>query len=186
MRNLNTPAAATGPAPTQYTYTAHSGEQLTVLPGPDTGVPFVTLIGSEPTSVALEVRHSDIEALAAGLRQAAGQVDPAMTLMGAVLDAIDLPLPGLGDADERAHRRLLRARVGSAIAALSASVDQGLAVDPAYLREMTDRYPVTYAVWTPDPAEDGTEGHCTQCTRVHTPDACPYRTAPEGAAEVIL
>lgn len=72
-------------------------------------------------------------------------------LLAAIRDALDVPLPGVGDADERQHRSLLERRAHAVFTAMSALVREGtgdgLAFETQYIRSRTAGLPVTYAVW---------------------------------------
>lgn len=84
--------------------------------------------------------------------------EPVAELLRAVVEALDLPLPGIEPADERAHQRLLADRARHARITL-AGVLRGH--DPAgaaaWLRGVTAATPVTYRAWQPteDQQQDG-------------------------------
>ncbi|MFF5675282.1 hypothetical protein ACFY8S_35125 [Streptomyces hygroscopicus] len=75
--------------------------------------------------------------------------DAVMALLRAVHDALDLPLPGLADEDEREHYHLLTDRTACARVVLAGVLDRGFAFESAaaYLRGRTDGAPVTYTPW---------------------------------------
>jgi hypothetical protein len=75
---------------------------------------------------------------------------PVVALLRAVHDALDLPLPGLTDADERAYARLLAQRARDARVILAGVIDDGHEAGGAAvsLRAWVDRVPVTYTPWT--------------------------------------
>lgn len=87
----------------------------------------------------------------------AGLPDDVRELLAAVRDALDIPLPGLTDADERAHSMLLRQRRIIAAVALKAvlDVDCDPARQAAWLRGRIAETPVTYAVWVLPAERDG-------------------------------
>jgi hypothetical protein len=78
--------------------------------------------------------------------------EPVVTLLRAVRDALDIPMPGLTDADERTHAALLQRRCGDALAILDCVVDEGHDVAGAAetLRRWTAERLVTYTPWTDD------------------------------------
>jgi hypothetical protein len=78
--------------------------------------------------------------------------EPVVALLRAVRDALDLPLPGLTDADERAYARLLAQRARDARVILAGVLDDGHEAGGAAvsLRAWMDREPVTYTPWIED------------------------------------
>ncbi|QKV95333.1 hypothetical protein HUT19_29370 [Streptomyces sp. NA02950] len=70
-------------------------------------------------------------------------------LLRAVHDALDLPLPGLTDQDEREHYRLLIDRAAGARVVLACVLERNHALgsSAAYLRGRTETAPVTYTPW---------------------------------------
>jgi hypothetical protein len=78
--------------------------------------------------------------------------EPVVALLRAVHDALDLPLPGLTDADERAYARLLAQRARDARVILAGVLDDGHEAGGAAvsLRAWMDREPVTYTPWIKD------------------------------------
>ncbi|MDL2080778.1 hypothetical protein QNN03_30470 [Streptomyces sp. GXMU-J15] len=74
---------------------------------------------------------------------------PVVALLRAVHDALDVPLPGLTDADERAHAVLLHQRAREAWIVLGYVLDDGHEVGPSAesLRAWTARNPVEYTPW---------------------------------------
>ncbi|WP_458087044.1 hypothetical protein [Streptomyces malaysiensis] len=77
-------------------------------------------------------------------------VEGAVTaLLRAVHDALDLPLPGLTDRDEREYSLLLRRRVSDARCVLAGVVqqDHDMEVAARLLRRWTADEPVTYTPW---------------------------------------
>ncbi|POX54857.1 hypothetical protein [Streptomyces sp. Ru72] len=76
--------------------------------------------------------------------------EPVAALLRAVHDALDIPLPGLTDADERAYTTLLARRVMEARVTLACILQDGHEVGwaAASLREQVKRGPVTYTPWT--------------------------------------
>jgi hypothetical protein len=75
---------------------------------------------------------------------------PVVALLRAVHDALDLALPGLTDADERAYARLLAQRARDARVILAGVLDDGHEAGGAAvsLRAWMDREPATYTPWT--------------------------------------
>ncbi|MFJ4974946.1 hypothetical protein ACIP6X_06340 [Streptomyces coeruleorubidus] len=75
--------------------------------------------------------------------------EPVVALLRAVHDALDLPLPGLTDADERAYALLLAQRARDARVILAGVLDDGHEAGGAAvsLRAWMDREPVTYTPW---------------------------------------
>ncbi|WP_030169339.1 hypothetical protein [Streptomyces sp. NRRL S-813] len=78
--------------------------------------------------------------------------EAATALLRAVHDALDIPLPGLTDADEREHAALLAQRAREARIALACVLVDGhdIARAAELLRAWTERLPVTYTPWTDD------------------------------------
>ncbi|MGA5201372.1 hypothetical protein [Streptomyces variegatus] len=78
--------------------------------------------------------------------------EPVVALLRAVHDALDLPLPGLTDADERTYARLLAQRARDARVILAGVLDDGHEAGGAAvsLRAWMDREPVTYTPWSED------------------------------------
>ncbi|KOG72933.1 hypothetical protein ADK77_10245 [Streptomyces antibioticus] len=76
--------------------------------------------------------------------------EPAVTLLRAVHDALDLPLPGLTDTDERAYHVLLHDRASQARIILECVLTRGHDFGPAAerLTAWTAGEPVTYTPWT--------------------------------------
>jgi hypothetical protein len=82
-----------------------------------------------------------------------------LDLLAAIVEALDVPLPSLDEADERAYHRLMERRLGG----LHATLDVALApewrdtIDPAreaaHIRQCTAAAPIAYTVW--EPAKDG-------------------------------
>lgn len=75
---------------------------------------------------------------------------PAVALLRAVHDALDLPLPGLTDADERAYHVLMHDRASQARVILECILTSGHDLGPAAerLNTLTAQAPVTYTPWT--------------------------------------
>ncbi|MBW8088588.1 hypothetical protein IGW14_11240 [Streptomyces hygroscopicus subsp. hygroscopicus] len=75
--------------------------------------------------------------------------DAVMALLRAVHDALDLPLPGLSDQDEREHYYLLTDRAAAARVVLAGVLERDHAFESAaaYLRGRTEGAPVTYTPW---------------------------------------
>ncbi|MFH9039473.1 hypothetical protein ACH4FA_08955 [Streptomyces sp. NPDC017966] len=75
--------------------------------------------------------------------------EPVMELLRAVHDALDLPLPGLTDADEYAYAGLLANRARDARVILAGVLHDGHEPGRAAvaLRGWLDRWPVTYTPW---------------------------------------
>ncbi|MFG2634349.1 hypothetical protein ACGFX8_10445 [Streptomyces sp. NPDC048362] len=75
--------------------------------------------------------------------------EPVVALLRAVHDALDIPLPGATDADERAYDRLLDRRAMHARVTLACILQDGHGVgrSAAVLRDLTSREPVTYTPW---------------------------------------
>ncbi|ROQ32408.1 hypothetical protein EDD98_1392 [Streptomyces sp. PanSC19] len=78
-------------------------------------------------------------------------------LLTAVVDALDIPLPAVEDADERKHYRLLDRRTMDVRIALQAVLRHrshpDLREDAAYIRRWTAEYPVTYMPFRSDRTE---------------------------------
>ncbi|MFI0187836.1 hypothetical protein ACH4PW_09780 [Streptomyces sp. NPDC017082] len=74
----------------------------------------------------------------------------AVVLLRALHDALDLPLPGLTDADERAYHVLLHERASQARVILECVLVNGHDLGPAAerLTAWTAEQPVTYTPWT--------------------------------------
>ena len=70
------------------------------------------------------------------------------SLVAAIVETLDIPLPSVGDVDERKHYRVLEHRVSDVVIALSSLLKYpsvGALEDiTAYIREWATRYPVTY------------------------------------------
>lgn len=84
--------------------------------------------------------------------------DPVRELLAALVDAVDLPLPDITDADERRAGNILRDRARSAVVVARGVLEDGH--DPAraaaYLRQRTAETPANYRPWR-DP-QNGGEG----------------------------
>ncbi|MEV6807329.1 hypothetical protein [Streptomyces sp. NPDC051132] len=76
--------------------------------------------------------------------------EAAVALLRALHDALDLPLPGLTDADERAYHLLLHDRASRARIILECALVSNHDLGPAteQLRAWTAEGPVTYTPWT--------------------------------------
>jgi hypothetical protein len=76
-------------------------------------------------------------------------------LLTAIRDALDVPLPGIEDSDERAYHRLLDLRRTAVHVALTTWLDSDdrpiRPDDTAYIRRRTAETPVTYTVYVPAP-----------------------------------
>ncbi|WP_030750439.1 hypothetical protein [Streptomyces sp. NRRL S-31] len=74
---------------------------------------------------------------------------PVAELLRAVRDSLDLPLPGLTDADERAYHVLLHYRASHARIVLEGVLSDRHDLGPAAARltEWTAGEPVTYTPW---------------------------------------
>jgi hypothetical protein len=85
-----------------------------------------------------------------------------LDLLAAIRDALDVPLPSLAEADERAWHRLMARRLSELHVTLSVALDPKWAdgVDAAHeaaqIRQRTAATPVTYTVW--EAAEAAPEG----------------------------
>ncbi|MEV7530961.1 hypothetical protein [Streptomyces hydrogenans] len=70
------------------------------------------------------------------------------TLVAAILEALDLPLPSVEDADERKHYRVLEKRAQDVSIGLSMLLKYSneMPVEEAvvYVRDWTKRHPATY------------------------------------------
>ncbi|MFJ1672381.1 hypothetical protein ACIOK4_39505 [Streptomyces bottropensis] len=78
-----------------------------------------------------------------------GLPEAVAVLLRAVHDALDIPLPGLTDADEHAYAELLQRRSCDARAVLAGVLDSDHDIGPAAesLRSWTAGRPVTYTPW---------------------------------------
>ncbi|MFI1203814.1 hypothetical protein ACH4VR_31010 [Streptomyces sp. NPDC020883] len=78
--------------------------------------------------------------------------DAVAALLRAVHEALDIPLPDVTDADERAYATLLQGRSISARVILAGVLQDGHNVGRAAesLRLWTAERPVTYTPWTDD------------------------------------
>lgn len=86
-------------------------------------------------------------------RQPPGSLpEPVTELLRAVHDALNLPLPGLTDEDERAYASLLANRAREARVILVGILHDGHEPGRAAvaLRGWLDRWPVTYTPWSSD------------------------------------
>jgi len=75
---------------------------------------------------------------------------PVTDLLAAVVEALDIPLPSIDDADERAYTVLLERRatlVRIQLAALLDFPNVDISRDAAELRSYASLAPVTYAVY---------------------------------------
>lgn len=86
--------------------------------------------------------------------------DGARDLLAAIHQALDVPLPGLDDADERAYHRLMERRitnVRTTLGPILADASTGLvSTDAAGIRKSTANNPVTYTEWvSPDDESAG-------------------------------
>ncbi|MET9728484.1 hypothetical protein [Streptomyces zaomyceticus] len=81
-------------------------------------------------------------------------------LLSAIVEALDIPMPSIEDADERKHYRLLERRATDVRIAwrslLRHPSHPDLHYDAAYIRTCTAEQPVTYTAYEPDRA--GGEG----------------------------
>ncbi|MEU5078130.1 MULTISPECIES: hypothetical protein [Streptomyces] len=75
---------------------------------------------------------------------------PAVALLRAVHGALELPLPGLTDADERAYHVLMHDRASQARIILECVLIDGHELGPAAerLNTWTAELPVNYTPWT--------------------------------------
>jgi hypothetical protein len=115
--------------------------------------------------------------------------DDMRALLAAVHDALDVPLPALTDADERAYLRILRERTAVARIAIGGILHDGSYFGAAdYLTGRTAQVPITYTTfkaaeqtprcgrcrWTFDPRDTRWDGHarygdtpwCRRCVDV--------------------
>ncbi|MGW6462196.1 hypothetical protein ACWF94_40780 [Streptomyces sp. NPDC055078] len=79
---------------------------------------------------------------------------PVADLIAAVVEALDVPLPSIADADERAYHRLLERRVTDVrvtLAVLLKYPETGVGDNAAYIRTRTAAEPVTYTPFEPRP-----------------------------------
>ncbi|MEU6007321.1 hypothetical protein [Streptomyces sp. NPDC047453] len=76
--------------------------------------------------------------------------EAVVALLRAVHEALDIPLPGLTDADERAYARLSEYRLRDTRVILAGVLDEGHEVSGAAeaLRTWTEQTPVTHTPWT--------------------------------------
>jgi hypothetical protein len=86
---------------------------------------------------------------------------PAVTeLLAAIVEALDVPLPGLDEKAERAQHNLMERRVSDVHATLASMLAYPGPIDgreARSLRQRTALNPVTYTVWEqPEPATGGT------------------------------
>jgi hypothetical protein len=86
-----------------------------------------------------------------------GALPPAVSdLIAAVVDALELPLPSLEEADERAYLRIIERRVSDVRVVLATMLDfpdTDIRRDAADIRDRTAAVPAAYA-----PFEDTTDG----------------------------
>lgn len=80
-------------------------------------------------------------------------------LLAAVVEALDVPLPDITDAAERAHYRVLQRRATDTRVVLATLLEfngPDLAQDSAVIRQRTAEAPVDYPLWEPPrPAAEG-------------------------------
>ncbi|MFD7319359.1 hypothetical protein [Streptomyces sp. NPDC059883] len=86
--------------------------------------------------------------------------EPVAELLAAIADSLNLPLPVLSDADERAHAVLLRARSVRVRDAALLILEDGHPIDRAaqWIREEAAARPATYTPWKRP--EDGKATPC--------------------------
>lgn len=89
---------------------------------------------------------------------------PVRDLLAAVVDALDVPLPGLGDGDERAFNRLMERRrslVHSTLASILRHPTGGITPsDAEHLRAGVESQPITYTPWDPATVTGGEVPSC--------------------------
>ncbi|MFD5113724.1 hypothetical protein ACFWNG_15625 [Streptomyces sp. NPDC058391] len=74
-------------------------------------------------------------------------------LLAAVVEALDVPVPSIDPADERAYHRLLEHRTADvriALASILKFPEAGISRDAEYIRARTAAVPVTYTPFEPD------------------------------------
>lgn len=87
----------------------------------------------------------------------------ALDLLAAIRDALDVPLPGLTDADQRAYQAVMRRRLSEVHIVLDVALEPQWVgtLDPAReaatIRQRAADSPVTYTVWNPKEAPDEEE-----------------------------
>ncbi|MFF1417453.1 hypothetical protein [Streptomyces sp. NPDC058280] len=83
-------------------------------------------------------------------------------LLAAVADALDVPLPSIDPADERAYHHLLERRTSEVrgnLLAILAHPELGIDDDAARIQAWTAASPVTYTPWV-RPTRDGEGPSC--------------------------
>jgi len=115
-------------------------DDILVLPAdPDAPIPFV--VTEKRTEVCLNQLP-----------------DAAVALLRAVVEALDIPMPGIDDKDERAHRRLLERRTTDLriiLASMLKFPDLDITKDVETIRARTAAAPVTYTVYVPAEQDGG-------------------------------
>lgn len=78
-------------------------------------------------------------------------ITPAVTdLLAAIVEVLDVPLPGLAETDERAYHRLMERRISAVRATLGALLAYPSPIEgreARSLRRRAELNPVTYTVW---------------------------------------
>ncbi|MFB7938992.1 hypothetical protein [Streptomyces sp. NPDC056049] len=79
------------------------------------------------------------------------------SLVAAIVEALDLPLPSVEDADEAKHYRVLEKRAEDVIVGLSMLLkfasEMPVAEATVYVRDWTKRHPITYTPFRSDQTE---------------------------------
>ncbi|MFH9739185.1 hypothetical protein ACH4MA_15970 [Streptomyces roseolus] len=91
------------------------------------------------------------------MRRLTGLPGEVTTLLTAVVEALDLPLPSNDEDDEAAHRDLLDERAAGVRIALSVLLERPrlwfLEDTASYIRERTAQHPITYTPYRSDRTE---------------------------------
>lgn len=129
-------------------------EHLTAVVGP---------ISARQLVDGLLAKGSNQDTAAKDTRTAGESTLPSavLDLLTAIRDALDIPLPGVEDRDERRFCWLMDHRRSAVYSTLNAILDSPLTRvddrDAAHIRRRTAETPVTYTVWEPPAPADGGE-----------------------------
>lgn len=93
-------------------------------------------------------------------------------LLEAIRDAIDLPIPGPADADDRAYHQDLSRRTDIVYTAIRRTLNGRLDLATPGLRDMTARCPITYTMWqAPDATDAEPEPQHEQASDTQQPNS---------------